>query len=158
MISAVLIAGSLVAAPCAVAMEEFLVSLNADTVTSASKPEEDHETPKPPDNMPDRRTTLKSVRNKRFSELTSKTIIVIARDKNGEEINPSVLFDPRLIRAEISSPEAGEVVPPDQIQHEDTDFIVDFPDDAGIDKIQFYHPRWTGTAFTLELIGETQVQ
>ena len=157
-ISAFLIAGSLAAAPDALAMEEFLVSLSTDINNPLPEPEVVENTSERPDNMPARRITWQSMRNKRFPELTSRHIIIIARNKQGEEINPSVLLDPRLIRAEIFSPESEQIVATDQNHDENVDFIVDFPDDAGIDKIQFYHPRWTGTVFTLELIGETQVQ
>lgn len=158
LIGAVFIAGSLAAVPCAMGMEEFLVSLSTDINTPLPEPEAHRDTPDRPDNTHAHRKTWQSMRTRRFPELTSRHIIIIARDKQGEEINPSVLLDPRLIRAEIFSPESGQVAASDQNHDENVDFIVDFPDDAGIDKIQFYHPRWTGTVFTLELIGETQVQ
>ena len=158
LIGAFFLAGSLVAVPYALAMEEFLVIWSVDIDNPAPEPEVVLDTPEQPDNMPAHRKTWPSMRNKRFPELTSRHIIIIARNKQGEEINPSVLLDPRLIRAKIVAPESGQIVNTDQIRHENADFIVDFPDDAGIDKIQFYHPRWTGSVFTLELIGETQVQ
>jgi hypothetical protein len=158
LIGAVFIVGSLVAVPCAMAMEEFLVSLSTDFNNPLPDPEVIQDTSEQSDNMPARRITWQSMRNRRFPELTSRHIIIIARNKQGEEINPSVLLDPRLLRAEIFSPESGQIVASDQNHDENVDFIVDFADEAGIDKIQFYHPRWTGTVFTLELIGETQVQ
>ena len=157
-ISAFFIAGSLAATPDALAMEEFLVSLSTDISNPLPEPEVVQDTSERSDNMPARHITRQSMRNRRFPELTSRHIIIITRNKQGEEINPSVLLDPRLLRAKIASPDSEQLVNTDQIRREDVDFIVDFPDDAGIDKIQFYHPRWTGTVFTLELIGETQVQ
>jgi hypothetical protein len=158
LIGAVFMAGSLAAVPHALGLEEFLVSLNTDVNKPLPEPKAHQDTPDRPDNTPAHRQTWQSMRNKRFPELTSRHIIIIARDEQGEEINPSLLLDPRLIKAEIFSPESGQIADTDQNHDKDADFIVDFPDDAGIDKIQFYHPRWTGTVFTLELIGETQVQ
>jgi hypothetical protein len=155
---AVFTAGCLVAAPQALAMEELLVSLSTDMDGADRKPMGLQAAPEKRLKIQKRRKTSQSMRNKRFPELTSKHIVIIARNKNGEAINQSVLLDPRLIRAEIFSPESGQIVYSDHIDRQDLDFIVGLPDDAGIDKIQFYHPRWTGTAFTLELIGETQVQ
>lgn len=158
LIGAFIIVGCLFAVPNSMAMEEFLVSLSTDSGNPLPESEIVQDTSERSNNMPSRRISWQSMRNKRFPELTSRHIIIIVRNKQGEEINPSVLLDPRLIRAEIVSAESGQMVNSDLIRREDTHFIVDFPDDAGIDKIQFYHPRWTGTVFTLELIGETQIQ
>ena len=156
--SAIFMALTLVAAPQALAMEELLVSLSTDIDSADRKPMGLQAAPGKRVNILKRRKNSQSMRNKRFPELSSKHIVIIARNKKGEEINQSVLLDPRLIRAEIFSPESGKILVSDHIYRQDVDFIVDLPDDAGIDKIQFYHPRWTGTAFELELIGETQLQ
>ena len=151
-------AGCLFTSQNALAMEEFLVSLSSDRVTPALSPEINEADTQRRDNISTRRKIMQSLRNKRFPELTSRHIVIIAIDKKGEKINPSALLDPRLFRAEIFSAESGENASPDRIDHEKMDFIVDFHKDAGIDKIQFYHPRWTGKSITLELIGETQIQ
>ena len=125
-ISAFLIAGILAAAPDALAMEEFLVSLSTDINNPISEPEVVQDMPVRSDDMSARRITWQSMRNKRFPELTSRHIIIIARNKQGEEINQSVLLDPRLIRAEIFSPVSGQIVASDQNHDENVDFIVDF--------------------------------
>ena len=159
LICAIFIAGSLTAVPNVPAMEELLVGLNSDMGTPSLNPKTiESATQQRGENIPSRLKILQSLRNKRFPELTSRHIVIIAIDKKGETINPSTLLDPRLIRAEIFSPESGQNASPDRIDREKMDFIVKFPKDTGIDKIQFYHPRWTGKTITLELIGETQVQ
>ena len=182
--SAAVMAGSFQVAPQALAMEELLVNLSTDIDSAQKKPKRLQAAPEKRVKILKRRKALNPMRKKRFPELSSRHIVIIARNKKGEEINQSVLLDPRLIRAEIFAPEghpqsgqdllrscpakapihetfapeSGRIVHSDQFYRDDVDFIVDLPDDAGIDKIQFYHPRWTGSAFELELIGETQLQ
>lgn len=154
---AIFMAFCLVATPQALAMEELLVSLSTDIDSADRKPKGFQAAPGKRVKILKRRKTTQTVRRKRYPELSSKHIVIIARNKKGEEIDQSVLLDPRLIRAEIFSPESGQIVHSGKIYRADVDFIVDLPDDDGIDRIEFYHPRWTGTEFELELIGETQL-
>jgi len=157
LIVTVFTAGIFVAAPQALAMEELLVNLSTDMDSAQKKPKRLQAAPEKRVKILKRRKALDPTHKKRFPELSSRHIVIIARNKKGEEIDQSVLLDPRLIRAEIFAPESGRIVHSDQFYRDDVDFIVDLPDDAGIDKIQFYHPRWTGTTFELELIGETRL-
>jgi hypothetical protein len=156
--TAVFTAGCFVVAPQALAMEELLVNLSTDIDSIQRKPKKRQAAPEKRAKILKRRKTTQTVRRKRYPELSSKHIVIIARNKKGEKIDQSVLLDPRLIRAEIFLPESGQIVHSGKIYRQDVDFIVNLPDDAGIDKIQFYHPRWTGTTFELELIGETLLQ
>jgi hypothetical protein len=152
---AVFMAGSFAVAPPTLAMEELLVNLSTEISGADRKPLQLQAAPEQRVRILKRRKTPGAARKRRFPKLSSKYIVVIARNKKGENISQSVLLDPRLIRAEIFSPESGEIVHSEQIYRDDVDFIVDLPEDAGIHKIQFFHPRWTGTSFELDLIGET---
>ncbi len=155
---AVFMAAGFAAPPGAVAREELLVHLSTKIDGAARKPLQLQRKPDQRVRILERRATAgPAAAKKQFAKLSSNHIVVIGLNEEGDELNRSVLLDPRLIRAEIFSPTTGKIIHSDQIYLEDVDFIVDLPDGAGIRKIQFFHPRWTGAEFVLDLIAETSL-
>jgi hypothetical protein len=66
-----------------------------------------------------------------------------------------VLPDPRLLRAEWPDPTG--VVQGVKLHRANADFFVPVPDDSAITELRVYHPRWTGTAFDLDLVGTVRL-
>lgn len=87
--------------------------------------------------------------------LSSEQLVVVAFDAQNREVSRIVVPDPRLIRAETIGPPGN--LQSELIYRKSADFIVLFPDDPGVLHLKFYHPRWTGSGFTLEFIGEAQL-
>jgi hypothetical protein len=92
----------------------------------------------------------------REPELSSDKIVIIARDTNGTILDWQVVSDPRVVRSEGPGP-GGELT--GRVLYRDrADFLFTLPDDPGITRIDFYHPRWTGEKFDLDLIGGVPLQ
>ena len=86
----------------------------------------------------------------RSFELSSNQILIIALNQSGELRWWTLMLDPRLVRAERPQP-TGETAGEDYYLPT-VDFIVNYPDDAAIEELRFYHPLWTGKTFQLELL------
>ena len=92
----------------------------------------------------------------RSSELSSEQLLVVSVDAQGQERSRYLIPDPRILRAESPGP-TGELM--GEVLHRSTaEFVVMLPDDPTITEVRFYHPRWTGAAFTLELAGVVSLQ
>jgi hypothetical protein len=87
----------------------------------------------------------------REPELSSDKVVIIARDSVGKVRDWQVLPDPRIIRAEAPGP--GGELSGSVLYRDRADFLFTLPDDPDIERIDFYHPRWTGEKFDLDLIG-----
>lgn len=92
-----------------------------------------------------------SLARQRALELSSEQLLVAAVDAQNELKWWTVIADPRILRAETSSPDGqlqGQI-----IYRASTEFVVNFPDDQDIKELRLYFPRWTGEVFALELVG-----
>ncbi len=78
-------------------------------------------------------------------------MLLVALDETGGLRWWQLLLDPRLVRSETVA-EDGTLRSESYYQTQ-VDFTVDFPDDAAIKELRFYHPEWTGRDFRLELLG-----
>jgi len=99
----------------------------------------------------ERRRVPGSPPRQRNPELSSDQIVVVAVDAQGQEIDYHLIPDPRVLRAEHPGPTgelSGEV-----LHHAETELLIALPDDPAIRELRLYHPRWTGTAFVLDLLG-----
>jgi hypothetical protein len=103
-----------------------------------------------------RRTALGSLPRQRAPELSSSQVLVLAVDAQKQLKGWALIPDPRVLRAEF--PGQGGELSGQVIYQSKAEFIVALPDDPEIAELRFYHPRWTGKAFDLELIEAIQLQ
>ena len=104
----------------------------------------------------ERKQILGRMPRQRSRELVSDQIVVVAVDKYGREKNRTLLPDPRVLRAE--SPSLTGELRGQIFYRPKVEFIVPLPNDPEIAKLYCYHPRWNGTAFTLDLLGAIPIE
>jgi|GEM_PF-4923817 len=113
----------------------------------------------PPDNTV---TVLSQKRAKgtppteRNPELSRQHLVVVGLNAQGQEISRTVMLDPRILRAETTDP-SGKLTNPELLYRNDVTFSVAVPDDPGVIGVKVYQPRWTGTEYALDLIGEVKL-
>jgi hypothetical protein len=103
----------------------------------------------------ERRRASGAMPRQRAIELSASQLLIIAVDRLGRDRQRMLLPDPRLLRAEWSDP-TGEfqgVV----LHRAKAEFFVPVPDDLAITELRVYHPRWTGDAFDLDLLGTVRL-
>jgi hypothetical protein len=99
----------------------------------------------------ERRSISGTLARQRDPQLSSDQLVVRALNVRGEIIDTQLIPDPRVLRAEATGP-TGELS--GQVLHRATpEFLLTLPDNAAISELRVYHPRWTGTAFVLDLMG-----
>jgi len=97
------------------------------------------------------RKVMRPVPRHRAPQLSLDQILVVAFDARGQQVDWALLLDPRIIRAEASRL-VGESA--DQVLlRSTTEFTVVLPDYPAATELRFYHPRWTGAVFALEVLG-----
>lgn len=87
----------------------------------------------------------------RNPELSSDQIVVVADDAQGQVIDWQLVADPRVLRSEGPGP-TGELEGRALLQTS-TELMIAIPDNPAIVQLRLFHPRWTGTAFVLDLLG-----
>ena len=92
-----------------------------------------------------------SLPRERSLELSTNQILIIALDQKGRLLWWRLMLDPRLVRSETPGP--GGVISGEDYYLTKTDFMIEYPDDAGIKELRLYHPQWTGSAFSLDLLS-----
>lgn len=92
----------------------------------------------------------------RHPQLSEDHLVVIAVDRAGEEISRIVILDPRLVRAETIDPQGRFVSR--RLYRQQVEFSVTLPDDDRVVRLRLLHPRWTGTEFVLEPLGEARTR
>jgi hypothetical protein len=103
----------------------------------------------------ERRRATGTLTRRRSLDLSADQIVISGLDGSGVEIYRNLMADPRILRAEAPGPTgelAGQV-----LYRSATEFLIDLPDDPALTNVKLYHPRWTGTAFTLDLIVSIQL-
>ena len=91
----------------------------------------------------------------RALEPSSNQILMIATDAEGKLRWWKLSLDPRLIRAEV--PAVTGELKGEEYYLKSIDFVVTYPDEAGITEVRLYHPHWTGKEVQLELISRLAV-
>jgi len=97
-----------------------------------------------------------SLPRQRAPELSPDQILVLAIDAEKQLKGWALIPDPRILRAEF--PDASGELRGQVIYQPNVEFVVAIPDDPAISELRFYHPRWTGKEFELDLIGAIQLQ
>jgi hypothetical protein len=103
----------------------------------------------------ERRRASGAIPPQRAIELSADQLLIIAVHRLGRDRQRILLPDPRLLRAEWPDPtgELQGVV----LYRANAEFFVPVPDDLAITELHVYHPRWTGNAFDLDLVGTVQL-
>ena len=103
----------------------------------------------------ERRQASGAMPRQRAIELSANQLLIIAVDRLGRDRQRMLLPDPRLLRAEWPDPtgELQGVV----LHRANAEFFVPVPDDPAITELRVYHPRWTGHAFDLDLLGTVRL-
>jgi len=92
----------------------------------------------------------------RNPQLSEDKLVVSALDAQGKEITNVYIADPRLLRSE-NVDSGGNLTSRKKLYRRSAKLIIPLPDNPEIKSIQIFQPHWTGTEFTLELIGEAQL-
>ncbi|MGH8614967.1 MAG: hypothetical protein ACREYF_23835 [Gammaproteobacteria bacterium] len=92
----------------------------------------------------------------RNPELSQQHLFVVGLNAQGEETSRTVMLDPRILRAETAE-SSGQLTSSELFYRNDVIFSVTIPDDASAIALRIYQPRWTGTEFALDLIGEANL-
>jgi hypothetical protein len=92
----------------------------------------------------------------RNPELSRQHLVVVGLNAQGQEISRTVMLDPRILRAETVDL-SGKLTNPELLYRNDVTFSVAVPDDPGVIGVKVYQPRWTGTEYALDLIGEVKL-
>ncbi len=92
----------------------------------------------------------------RNPQLSEDKLVVSALDAQGKEITHVYIADPRLLRSENVDSQ-GNLTSKKKLYRRSAKLIIPLPDNPEIKSIQIFQPHWTGTEFTLELIGEAQL-
>ena len=102
--------------------------------------------------MVDEKIVTGSVRRERQPQLSEDQLVIVQRRSDGGALDWVAVPDPRIIRAEVPGADGrltGKVV-----HVTDTELLVAVPQLAATVKLSVYKPRWTGTEFLLDLVGE----
>ena len=93
-----------------------------------------------------------AVRRERQPQLTTDQLVVVQRDPDGRALDWMMVPDPRLVRAEVPGADGrltGRIV-----QRDDTELMVAVTRLPATVTLSIYQPRWTGTEYLLDLVGE----
>jgi hypothetical protein len=103
----------------------------------------------------ERRHAAGAMPRQRALELSADQLVIIAIDRLGRDQQRMLLPDPRLLRAEWPNPtgELQGVV----LHRAIAEFFVPVLDDPAITELRVYQPRWTGSAFDLDLLGTVRL-
>jgi hypothetical protein len=86
-------------------------------------------------------------------DLSSESLLYIAVDASQRLRHWYVVADPRVVTTEVP-PGPGIAGQARRVFHRSrAEFYVGVPDDPRITELRFYHPRWTGEEYVLELSG-----
>lgn len=99
----------------------------------------------------DKRAVTGGPARQRNPELSSDQLVVRAYDRAGALVFTQLVRDPRVLRSE--GPGAGGELTGQVLQHPTPEFLVSLPQSPAASELRFYHPRWTGAAFVLDLLG-----
>jgi hypothetical protein len=96
------------------------------------------------------------VARQRNPELSLQHLVVVGLNAEGQETLRTVILDPRIVRAETAEP-SGQLTASELRYRNDVIFSVVIPDDPSVIILRIYQPRWTGTEFALDVIGEANL-
>lgn len=99
-----------------------------------------------------RRTVVPAFVRERAPELSAERLVVMAVDAAGRNLAWQQVHDPRIVRAEASDP--GQPINGQTLFRRQAELVVTLPADLAATAVRVFAPRWNGTEFLLELLGE----
>lgn len=96
------------------------------------------------------------VPRQRNTELSLQHLVVVGLNAQGQETSQTVILDPRILRAETSEL-SGQLTGSGLLYRKNVVFSVVIPDDPSVIALRIHQPRWTGTEFALDSIGEASL-
>ena len=103
----------------------------------------------------EQRVVLGSLRRERFPQLSYDRLVVIVQDAAGRELDWRLVPNPGLMRAEAPGPDGrlrGGTIEVDSVE-----LSIAIPDVAGADRVGIFRPRWTGTEYLLDPVGQVRL-
>ncbi len=88
----------------------------------------------------------------RHSKLISNQLVIVAADSQGTEITRVRVRDPRQIRSEF--PDLVGQLKSQTLYRDHVELSIVLPNNPNIGQIRIYQPKWTGSDFMLQLIGD----
>jgi hypothetical protein len=89
----------------------------------------------------------------RAMDLSSDRLLYVAVDASQRLRHWYIVADPRVVTTEVP-PGPGITGPGRRVFHVSrAEFYIGYPDDPSITELRFYHPRWNGAEYVLELAG-----
>jgi hypothetical protein len=104
----------------------------------------------------DRRRESGRLRRERRPELGPDRLVIVSLDAAGRELDWRITRNPRTLRAEVPT-ETGELTGR-VLESDAADFSIAVPDIPGIASVRVYQPRWSGSEYTLEPLGELRIE
>lgn len=99
-----------------------------------------------------RRRVAPAFVRERAPELSAERLVVMAVDAAGRDVAWQQMSDPRIVRAEATDP--GQPIDGRILFRPQAELVVTLPDALAATAVRVYAPRWNGTEFLLELLGE----
>ena len=118
---------------------------------SITAPPTDVRTTTGPFRVLERRPIARSLVRQRDPQLSENHLLVRAVNAGGQIVDTQLILDPRIIRAEAPGP-SGELRG-ETLHLASPEFLLTIPDGSAVRELRIYHPRWSGTAFVLDLLG-----
>jgi hypothetical protein len=95
------------------------------------------------------------LRRERRPQLSVDQLVVVVQAADGRELDWRLLGNPRIVRAELPGPDGrlgGQILERDAVE-----LAFAIPRIPGARTIRIYQPRWTGTDYILDQIGDVPV-
>ena len=103
----------------------------------------------------EQRVVLGSLRRERFPQLSYDRLVVVVHDAAGRELDWRLVPNPGIVRADVPGPDGrlrGGTIEVDSVE-----LSITIPDVAGADRVDIFRPRWTGSEYLLDLVGEIRL-
>ena len=104
----------------------------------------------------DERVVPGRLRRERRPQLSYDRLVVVLRDSFGRELDWRLLPNPAIVRAEVPGPNgqlSGQI-----IELDDVELLITVPSIATADHIHVYQPRWTGSEYMLDSLGQVPIR
>ncbi|MFN0087488.1 MAG: hypothetical protein ACKVX9_19010 [Blastocatellia bacterium] len=105
----------------------------------------------------ERKAATGALQRQRSPELSPRLMLIAAVDAQNRLIWWGLQPDPRILRAEFPSTATGELAGR-ELYYEKVDFLTAIPADPSIAELRFYHPRWTGELYQLDMLGAAHIK
>ena len=87
----------------------------------------------------------------RSPELSETQVVIAAVDTNSQLRSWAIVPDARILRAEHG--QASGELSRRVLHHTTSELVISVPDDPAIVELRFFAPRWSGTDYSLQLMG-----